>query len=165
MVAAVGQELALQLYPTDGVELRDSGQLSMANAILATLHPTWSARLESPIGAGDRRAADILLTRHDEKVEIEIERSLVDLQAQLRAGQLKRNALAERSDVPVRLVIAVPDGARIRARLAPFEELLAQALPIRSREVMAALRMGQPIGGDALLFVRAGRLTAASSTR
>ena len=165
MSAAVGHELGLRLNPVDGVALRDSGQLGMAEAILSTLHGTWSARIEAPISPGDRRAADILVSRSDEVVEIEVERTLVDLQAQLRAGQLKRQALAERSAVPVRLVVAVPDGARTRAKLAPFEQLLAHALPIPSREVSAALRTGRALGGDGLLFVRVGRLTAMAGTR
>lgn len=164
MAAAVGHELGFQLYPVESVALRDSGQLATANAILSTLHHTWNARLEAPIGAGDRRAADILLTRSDETVEVEIERTIVDLQAQLRAGQLKRRAFAERSSVPVRLIIAVPDGARSRAKLSPFDALLAHALPVTSREVSAALRTGRAIGGDGLLFVRTGRLNASSST-
>lgn len=166
MAAAVGHELSLRLYPVEGVPLRDSGQLMLAEAVISTLHGTWSARLEAPIAPGDRRAADILVARTDEIVEIEIERSLVDLQAQLRAAQLKRQALAERSSVPARLIIAVPDGARVRAKLAPFEHLLARALPVASREVSAALRLGHPVGGDGLLFVRVGRrLTASGSTR
>jgi transcriptional regulator with XRE-family HTH domain len=165
MTAAVGHELGLRLYPVDGVRLRDSGQLAMAQALLSVLHGSWSARIEAPVAAGDRRAADILLMRTEETVEIEIERTLVDLQGQLRAGQLKRRALAERSNVPVRLIIAVPDSARTRAKLAPFEDVLARALPVASREIALALRTGTPIGGDGLLFVRARRLTASAGTR
>jgi transcriptional regulator with XRE-family HTH domain len=165
MTAAVGHELGLRLWPVEGVALRDSGQLALAEAILSALHVSWAARLEAPIATADRRAADLLLTRTDEVVEIEIERTLVDLQGQLRAGQLKRESLAERFDLPVRLVIAVPDGARIRAKLAPFEDVLSRALPVPSREIASALRMGRTIGGDGLLFVRTRRLTAPTGVR
>jgi transcriptional regulator with XRE-family HTH domain len=165
MTAAVGHELGLRLFPVDGVALRDSGQLAMAQAIVSVLHGSWSARFEAPVAAGDRRAADVLLTRTDEIVEIEIERTLVDLQGQLRAGQLKRRSIAEQSNVPVRLIMAVPDSARIRAKVAPFEDVIARALPVASREIASALRNGRAIGGDGLLFVRAGRLTGPTGTR
>jgi transcriptional regulator with XRE-family HTH domain len=165
LTAAVGHELGIRLHPIDGVSLRDSGQLGLAEAIVSVLHGSWSARLEAPVAAGDRRAADLLLTRTDEVVAIEIERTLVDLQAQLRAAQLKRSALSQGSHVPVRLVLALPDGARVRATLAPFSNVLAHALPIRSGEIAAALRQGRPVGGDGVLFVRAGRLTAGAGTR
>jgi transcriptional regulator with XRE-family HTH domain len=165
MAAGAGHELGLRLYPATSVPLRDSGQLRIAEVIAGALHESWSGRLEVPVAPGDLRAADLLLTRSDEVVEVEVERSLVDFQAQLRAAQIKRQVLAERLDKPVRLVIAVPDSSAIRARLSMFSELLDQALPVRSREIATALRVGRPIGGDGLLFVRVARLTTAARAR
>jgi transcriptional regulator with XRE-family HTH domain len=109
LAAAVGYELSLRLYPADGVSLRDSGQLAIAQAIVSSAHASWHARLEAPIGTGDRRAADLILEGIDEVLHIEIERGLADLQAQVRAAQLKRESIVARYDRAVRLVIAVPD--------------------------------------------------------
>jgi transcriptional regulator with XRE-family HTH domain len=165
LAAGTGHELVLRLYPTGSVSLRDSGQLQVAEVIVAALHPSWTARMEAPVAAGDLRAADVLLSRSDELVEIEIERSLVDLQAQLRAAQVKRRMLSEGSVRPVRLVLAVPDSTAMRARIGAYPSLLSAALPVRSRQIAAAIRNGHAVGGDGILFVRIGRLTSTTSTR
>ncbi|HEX5578844.1 MAG TPA: hypothetical protein VFY43_04180, partial [Candidatus Limnocylindria bacterium] len=99
-------------------------------------------------------AVDMVLIGPEEVVAIEIERWLRDLQAQLRAAKLKRVALAERMGQQVRLVLALPDGVAARRRLQPFRELLARELPITSRAAWARIRSGEPLGGDALLWVR-----------
>jgi hypothetical protein len=89
-----------------------------------------------------------------EPILIEIERGLRDFQAQLRAAQLKRVALAERLGRPVRLVIAVPDTATARRALAPHADVVASGLPVTTRAAWAAIRSGGPLAGDALLWVR-----------
>lgn len=154
LAAACGHELGWRLYPVATVRLRDSGQLSLAQAITDVAHLTWRTQLEVPVAPGDTRAADLLLIGKAEILHIEIERGFVDVQAQLRGAQLKRQALAERHPQTVRLVIAVPDTRTARARLAPFAELLARALPVTSARVWRAFRTGEPLGGDGILFVR-----------
>jgi transcriptional regulator with XRE-family HTH domain len=160
LVAAAGHELGWKLYPVRGVSLRDSGQLLLAQAILSGLSKQLTARLEVPIAAGDLRAADMLITSPTEQIHVEIERSLFDLQAQLRSAQLKRDSLAQSDRLPVRLVIAVPDSARARAVAARLPEIVRAAFPIPSRQVASALRTGASLGGDGLLFVRPARLTS-----
>lgn len=154
LAAACGHELGLRLYPVATVRLRDSGQLALAQVITAAAHPSWQARLEVPVAAGDARAADLVLTNAREIIHIEIERALVDFQAQLRSAQLKREALAARAQGPVRLVIAVPDTKATRARLAPFAQLIAQTMAAGSREIWRSVRTGEPLKGDGILFVR-----------
>ena len=158
LAAACGHELGWRLYPVATVRLRDSGQLALAQTIVAVAHSSWRPQLEVPVAPGDPRAADLVLTGPTEMIHIEIERALVDLQGQLRAAQLKREILAQRHAPPVRLVIAVPDTHATRARLAPFAQLLAQTLPTPSRRIWTALRGGEPLGGDGILFVRATHL-------
>lgn len=155
LASATGHDLSLRLFPANGVRLRDSGQLRLAEQIRAVAHPSWQLRLEVPVAAlPDRRAADVVLTGPIESVEIEIERSLLDLQAQLRSAQLKRAALAERMGRVVRLVMAMPDTRRNRAAVEEQRALLAAAMPIGSRLVWASLRSGEPLGADGLLWVR-----------
>jgi transcriptional regulator with XRE-family HTH domain len=154
LASGCGHELWWRLDPVESVRLRDSGQLRIAEAILRALHPAWAGSLEVPVARDDRRAADMVLAHAFELVEVEIERSLVDFQAQLRAAQLKRRSLAEREVRPVRLIIAVPDTTATRARIRPHLDVISQALPASSRSIRAALRAGEPIGSDGLLFVR-----------
>ena len=154
LAAACGHELGWRLYPVATVRLRDSGQMALAQAITGAAHPGWQARLEVPIATGDARAADLLLRSPREVIHVEIERALVDFQAQLRSAQLKRDALAEREQRKIRLVIAVPDTRTTRARLGPFARLLEATLPAQSREIWQAIRTGEPLENDGILFVR-----------
>lgn len=152
---ACGYRVALRVIPGDGVSLRDSGQLALTEVIRRQAHPTWRIALEAPIGlAPDRRAADMLLVQSAAAVLLEIERWLIDFQAQLRAAQLKRTTYAERTDRIVRLVIAVPDTPTARRLLAPHRELIAAAFPVSSRTAWACIRSGEPFSGDALMWVR-----------
>jgi len=155
LAAACGHELGWRLYPVATVRLRDSGQMVLAQAIVSAAHPSWRPRLEVPVAPGDPRAADLILTGATEIIHIEIERALVDFQAQLRSAQVKRQLLAAGEERPIRLVIAVPATRKSRERLAPFAQLIRQTLPIPSWRIASALRNGESVGGDGILFVRA----------
>jgi len=157
LAAACGHELGWRLYPVATVRLRDSGQMALAQLITTAAHSSWQAKLEVPIAAGDARAADLLLTSAHGTIHLEIERALVDFQAQLRSAQLKRDALAEREQRPIRLVIAVPDTRATKARLVPFATLIGQILPASSSEIWQAIRTGDLPGNDGILFVRVTR--------
>jgi len=155
LAAACGHELGWRLYPVASVRLRDSGQLALAQTIVGAAHRSWHPRLEMPAAPGDPRAADLVLTGPTEVIHVEIERALVDFQAQLRSAQLKRDLLAAQDQRPIRLVIAVPDAAASRSRLAPFSVLISQTMPKTSRSIWSAIRGGEPLTGDGILFVRA----------
>ena len=154
LAAACGHELGWRLYPVATVRLRDSGQLALAQVILAAAHPNWQARLEVPIAPGDPRAADLVLIGQTDIIHIEIERALVDFQAQLRSAQIKRDALAANDARPIRLVIAVPERRATAVRLAPFAQLIRQTMPATSRGIWRAIRRGEPVGADGILVVR-----------
>ena len=157
LAAACGHELGWRLYPVATVRLRDSGQMELAQAIVRAAHPTWKPSLEVPVAPGDARAADLLLVGSTEIIHVEIERALVDFQAQLRSAQVKRAALAEHEPRPIRVVLAVPDTTATRTRLAPFEELISRTLPARSARVWRAIRSGEALETDGILSVRAAR--------
>lgn len=157
LAAACGHELGWRLYPVATVRLRDSGQLALALAIVEAARSTWRPRLEVPVAAGDPRAADLVLTGPTEIIHVEIERALVDFQAQLRSAQLKRELMASQDQRPMRLVIAVPDTVTSRSRLAPFAQLIAHTMPAPSRAIWRAVRGGEPLKSDGILFVRAAR--------
>ncbi|MBA3689757.1 MAG: helix-turn-helix transcriptional regulator [Chloroflexi bacterium] len=155
LASATGHDLAIRLYPADGVRLRDSGQLRVAELIRGALHTAARVRLEVPVApAPDRRAADMVLQTTTEGVQVEIERALLDFQAQLRAAQLKRSGMADQLGRAVRLVIAVPDTRRNRAVVDNHRVIVESALPIPSRRIWSSLRSGDRVGGDGLLWVR-----------
>lgn len=155
LAAACGHELGWRLYPVATVRLRDSGQLALAQTIVGAAHPSWRPRLEVPVAAGDARAADLVLTGSIEIIHIELERAIVDFQAQLRSAQLKREVMRTQDKRPMRLVIAVPASVATRERLAPFTHLIGQTMPATSRTIWRAIRGGQTLGADGILFVRA----------
>jgi transcriptional regulator with XRE-family HTH domain len=157
LVAAVGCELRMRLYPADGVSLRDSGQIGLAQGIIARAHSSWHARMEVPISPADRRAADLVLEGSDEILHVEIERSVVDLQAQLRSANLKRDQLATRYDRPIRLIIAVPERATTRRIVRQLDPLLKRTFRIGSRKITQAICYGGAVGGDGFLFVQESR--------
>jgi transcriptional regulator with XRE-family HTH domain len=155
LAAAMGGRLGFALYPGDGIGLRDSGQLQIAELIRAAVNPRSRVRLETPINpTRDRRAADMTVDLNAEVAMFEIERGLFDFQAQLRSGQLKRDALAARLGRPVRLVLVIADTHRNRRIVAQHAEIVRTALPLSSRQVWAALRAGAALGDDGLLWVR-----------
>jgi hypothetical protein len=157
LAAAAGHEVGWRLYPVASVPLRDSGQLAVAELIRSRAHPSWTARLEVPVAPGDPRAADLVLEGPRETLHIEIERSLVDVQAQLRSAQVKRDALVARAgtnDRPVRLVLAIPDTHTNRRRIEPVRELLVRVLPASTRRVWDAIEHGSMLQLDGLFFVR-----------
>jgi hypothetical protein len=89
---AVGHRFWFKLFPTDGVRLRDSGQLGLASVIRGEASPKWRFRLEVPVGAAsDLRAADIVMDQESEVNLIELERGLFDFQAQLRSRSAEAN--------------------------------------------------------------------------
>src|SRR5215208_6137250 len=83
LTASLGHRLSIKFYPDEGVRLRDSGQLELAEIIRANCHSAWRLALEVPVARPpDRRAADVLLLSTHEANMIEIERGLFDFQAQ-----------------------------------------------------------------------------------
>ena len=153
LASATGHELSLRLFPADGVRLRDRGQLQAVQAIVTDAHPSWHPSVEQPVGLRDRRAADLVLRGPHESIHIEVERGLVNLQAQLRAAQLKRAALVEQFGQAVRLVIAVPGTRRSRRLVGDLLLTFRTALPASSRAVWASIRSSSPLGADGILFL------------
>jgi transcriptional regulator with XRE-family HTH domain len=153
MVRAVGLVLGVRTFPGDGVGLRDSGQLALAEKLRAFAHRTLRVQLEVPTGQG-RQAADMLLTTRTWGIHLELESLLTDFQGQLRAGHLKRDAVQQRLGMPIAFVLAIRDTDRNRRAVAAQLDLIRQALPAGSRDVLTAVRTGRPLHQDGLLWLR-----------
>jgi transcriptional regulator with XRE-family HTH domain len=157
--AALGMQLVLKAYPADGIGLRDSGQLALAEQIRTLAHPSWRAVLEAPTGEG-RQAADVLFIGPSAGIHLELDSAFADFQAQLRSGHLKRDALQARLGIPLAFVLVVRDTARNRTAAQPHAAVIRQALSAGSREVVAAIRGGIPLERDGLLWLRGPRTSA-----
>ena len=155
LAAAVGCRLSCKLFPAEGPSVREGGQLHLIEAVRRQLHPSWRVTLEAPVGIGDdRRAADMLIENRLETALGEFESNLYDVQGQVRPAQLKRAALVERLGRPVRLLLVIADTEVNRRAEGNHRDLLSAAFPVRGRRAWAALRSGEPLGGDTLVWVR-----------
>jgi hypothetical protein len=151
--AAVGIDVVVKGYRGRRPSLRDSGQLEMAEQLCALAHPSWKAELELPAGAHGE-ACDIGFLGPQEIVDTEVDRLMLDFQGQYRRNVAKRDYLAARHQRPVRLVMVVEDTERNRAALAPHLDFIRSVLPASTREVLKALRTGEPLGRDGLVWFR-----------
>ncbi|HET9878143.1 MAG TPA: helix-turn-helix transcriptional regulator [Candidatus Limnocylindria bacterium] len=154
VAAAVGLDVALRAYPSRGRQLRDTGQMRLAEALRNLAHPSWKVAIEHPIAGG--RSADEVFFGPEEIIHLEIVR-LADWQGQYRPAVAKRDELQSAHARPVRLVLAFEDTAHNRRVLAEHATLIRHALPASSRKVMQSLREGTPLGEDGLLWVRPRR--------
>lgn len=153
VAGAVGVDVVLRAYRAGQPSLRDAGQLELARILIGLAHPTWQADLEVPAGEHGE-AVDVVLFGATEIIGIEIDTLVLDFQAQHRRNVLKREYLSARHQRPVRLVWAVADTARNRRSMAPHVGVVGSQLPSRSRDVLASVRSGRPLGRDGLLWLR-----------
>ncbi len=150
---AVGLDLVCQVYPGRDLALRDSGQLNIAQFLSVMAGPAWRVTLEEPAG-NHGEAIDMVLWGPDQILAIEIERLMLDYQAQSRRAAVKRDWLAAQHRRPVRSVLVIEDTRRNRAAMAQWTALLSSARPMGSRAVLASLRSGARLGSDGICWIR-----------
>ena len=155
--AAVGLRISVKAYPAAEPSLRDSGQLRMAEWLIAQAEASWQPALELPVGDPFGRAADLVFFGPAEIAHLELETGPADWQRTLRAATVKRDSLQAQHERPVRLVIALNDTRRNRRLVEPHADLIRAVLPAGSNRILDALRRGEPIGRDGLLWVRPWR--------
>ncbi len=119
--AAVGLRISVKAFPSWQPSLRDSGQLRVAEYLVAQAHGSLKPTLELPVGDPYGRAADIVFFGPTEIIHAEIERRVPDLQAPVRAANVKRAALQDQHARRVRLVLAVEDTHHNRSLIAPTQ--------------------------------------------
>jgi transcriptional regulator with XRE-family HTH domain len=148
--AAVGLRLSLKLWPAGGA-VRDAAQARYIAAFVARVGRLWRVTLEAVVPKpGDLRAADVLLVLGAVRIVVEVITRLTDLQAQIRAAQLKARDLEA-----TRLVIVVASTSANRAAIADARATLAAAFDLDTRGVMASLAAGSDPGRDALILLAA----------
>jgi transcriptional regulator with XRE-family HTH domain len=147
MGAVVGLEVRLRAYPA-GDPIRDAGQASLLERFRARLHPSlgWGTEVPLPI-PGDLRAWDAVIRGRSWRIGVDAETALDDIQALER-----RIALKFRDSVMDHLILLVAETARNRRALASAPAAFAD-LPMRTREILAALRDGRDPGGSGIVIL------------
>jgi transcriptional regulator with XRE-family HTH domain len=146
--AAVGLRLSVKLYPLGG-GVRDAAQARYIAIFVARVGRLWSVTLESPIPIlGDLRAADVLLVRGSVRIAVEVITRLADLQAQIRAAQLKSRDIGA-----TRLIMVIAGTHANRNALAATRGALAAAFDLDTRRLMADLAAGRDPGRDGIVVL------------
>jgi transcriptional regulator with XRE-family HTH domain len=143
---AVGLKLHARMYPA-GPPLRDRAQLALLDRFHRRISPQWRVRLEAPLQlAGDQRAWDMLLWSGELTIGVEAISRLRDVQAQVRAAQLKRQDAKA-----TRLILLVAATHSNRRALALAERLIRAEFTIGTGPAFVSLSAGRDPGGDALI--------------
>jgi transcriptional regulator with XRE-family HTH domain len=146
--AAVGLRLSVKLWPAGG-GIRDAAQARYIARFVARIGRAWAVTLEAPIEiAGDLRAVDVLLVRPPLRIAVEVIVRLADLQAQVRAAQLKA-----RDVEATRLILAIAGTNANRRALATARGTLAAAFDLDTRRLMADLAAGRDPGRDGIVML------------
>lgn len=138
IAAVVGLDLSAKLYPAAG-PVRDVGQLVQERRFRARLHPDLRMRTEVPIPIpGDMRAWDAVIDNGTDRMGVEFEMRLRDVQAVSR-----QIALKQRDAGMGRVILVVRDSHSNRQVLREHADLLGEAFPLRTRAILAALGAGR----------------------
>jgi transcriptional regulator with XRE-family HTH domain len=148
----VGLKLTIACFPV-GDALRDNAQKRLIEAFCRIAHPSvrWRIEVGMPIH-GDLRAVDALLEVAGTRIAVEAWTRLDDLQAQVRAAQLKRRDIRAQ-----RLIMLVADTHHNRAAVRAAVESFRANFPLGTRAVTAALRAGRDPGADGIVLLRIPR--------
>ena len=146
--AAVGLRLSVKLWPVGG-GVRDAAQARYVAAFVARVGRPWSVTLEAPIDLpGDLRAFDVLLVRREVRIAVEVITRIADLQAQVRAAQIKARDIGA-----TRLVLAVAGSNANRRTLNAAAAMLVAGFDLDTRRILAALAAGADPGRDAIVVL------------
>ena len=146
--SAVGLRLAAQLYPGSRRVL-DAPQLALLNRVRGRIGAVWTWELEVPMPQErDLRAVDARLTHAGVTIAMEAITRLADVQAQVRAAQLKRRDIGA-----MRLLLAISDTNANRRAMAEARPMLAEAFDTSTRRVLALLAAGRDPGRDSLIIL------------
>lgn len=145
--AAVGLEVRLRAYPA-GDAIRDIGQARLLERVRVRVNPAlpWSTEVPLRI-AGDPRAWDAVIQGAGWRLGVEAETALDDVQAVER-----RLALKQRDGDVDHVILLIADTRRNRSALAAAPASFG-GLPLRTREVLAALRDGRDPGQSGIVVL------------
>jgi transcriptional regulator with XRE-family HTH domain len=163
--AGLGHDVSIRLFPANGPRVRDHLQVRMIEALLASLHARWIARLEVAVYRPVRGVIDLVLQDRErgDLVAGEGHSALHAVERQLRWAGQKADALpsatgwpwVDRPEPPAigRLLI-LRSTAAMRELVATAPRTFEAAYPARTRDAVEALTGGtRPWPGDAIVWV------------
>jgi hypothetical protein len=145
--AVVGLDVRMQAYPA-GDPIRDAGQARLLARLRPRISPVlrWSTEVALAI-PGDLRAWDAVIQGRGWRIGVEAETVLDDIQA------LERRLALKRRDGDVdHVILVVADTTRNRRALESATAAFVD-LPLRTREILAALRDGRDAGQSGIVIL------------
>lgn len=143
----VGLDLRVQCFSAAS-RLRDTAHAALIGRFLGRVPRAVPRRLEAPVRPGDQRAWDVLLVVSGTLVGVIAETRIRDLQEVLRREHRKQ------LDGGVRiLILLVANTKHSRRALNEAGPLLADAFPLSTRAVLAALARGEAPSADGIVIL------------
>lgn len=148
--SAMGHDVSVRLFPTDGPRVRDHLQVRMVEALLGELDGRWIPRLEVPVYRPARGVIDVVLQERDagDLIAGEGHSMLTTVERQVRWAALKADSLPSAPGWPFTDSPASPEVSRLLVlrSCAAMHELVAAtmatfraAYPADTRQAVDAL--------------------------
>ena len=143
--AVVGLRARIRLYP-EGEAIRDAGQVALIRRFRERIGDPGRWAFEVPIPqSGDRRALDAVLTLSGGRIGLEFYTRLADVQAQLRAANLKKR------DAQLDRMLVVVLATRANRRVLKQAGSALAAFPASSRRLLRTLAAGEVPATDGVI--------------
>ncbi|MEP7379479.1 MAG: hypothetical protein ABI725_07970, partial [Chloroflexota bacterium] len=148
VASQLGLELRVSLHPV-GDAVRDAGQQALAKRFRAMLAPAWRVSAEVLLpNLGDRRSWDVFLRLEAQRVGVELETRVRDVQ-----WLVRRIRERERDGGADHVLLVLSASAHNRRVLAELVEALGPGFATSSRAVLKSLREGRPMPGSAVILL------------
>lgn len=146
--AAVGLRVSVKLWPIGG-GIRDAAQARLVARFVARVARPWRVVLEAPIPRpGDLRAIDVLLVGTGLTIAVEAITRLADIQAQVRAAQIKARDIGAS-----RLLLVIAATHANRRALAAARATLSPAFDLDTQWILGELSAGRDPGHDGIALI------------
>jgi DNA-binding XRE family transcriptional regulator len=144
--AVVGLRVRIKLYP-DGEALSDAGQVALIRRFREQVggHGQWAFEVPIP-RSGDQRALDAVLTVARGRIGLEFYTRLADVQAQLRAANLKKR------DAELDRLVVVVQATRANRRALREAGTVLVDFPGSGRRLLATLAAGEVPATDGVIL-------------
>jgi hypothetical protein len=148
VASLLGLELSAGLHPV-GDPLRDAGHQALIKRFRALLAPAWKVVAEVPLpNPGDRRSWDLGLRREAQRVGVEAETAVRDVQ-----WLVRRTRDRELDGGMDHVLLLLADTRRNRAIVQQLIEALGERFQNPARQILKALRDGRPIPGSGVILL------------
>lgn len=162
---ALGADLGLRYFAGAGPRLVDRFQAPMVEALVRSLHPRWTVRLEVPVTHPARGVVDAALIDRASPLAVasELQSEIRRLEQQVRWNNDKADGLAARlaeeaapgPGPPVSRLLVLRSTASTREVAKRYESTLAVAYPARAEDVIRALTTAAaPWPGAGIVWMR-----------